>query len=83
MTGPRLSYDERLERTVARFNEYVDGDISEPVFRASLFALGLRGEELAVTVRDAEGARYERRNSKQRLQPAWHPDRRNTRAVPE
>ena len=76
----QMPYQERIEWINARIDEYVAGEITEPVFRASLFGKGrLRGEELVLTIRDAETLKHER--SKQRVQPTWHPDRRNTRAV--
>ncbi len=47
----RLSHDERQERYQARTDEFKAGVISEEVYRASLFALGFRGEDISTEVR--------------------------------
>lgn len=60
-----MSYSERIEWINARIDEYVCGEISEPVFRASLFGKGmLRNEELLLTIREAEWRKYERIKAK-------------------
>lgn len=45
-----LSHHEREERMEARAAEFKAGWISEPVFRASLFALRMRGDEIEFVV---------------------------------
>lgn len=45
-----LSSKERDERIAARCAEFKAGEISESVFRASLFALGMRGEAIRTEV---------------------------------
>lgn len=62
-----LSYSEREERKQARIAEYLDGTISETVLSASLFALGMRGDDLKIAVREQVRIRYER-NAKARHQ---------------
>lgn len=47
----RLSHEERQERYQARTDEYRSGVISEEVYRASLFVLGYRGEDISMEVR--------------------------------
>lgn len=61
MTYQHLSYDERLERTQALIDEYRIGNLTEPVFRASLYGLKYRGEELACLVREQEQWKYDHR----------------------
>jgi hypothetical protein len=48
---PRLTHEEVTERCEARSDEFKLGLISESVYRASLFALGLRGEDISMEVR--------------------------------
>lgn len=47
----RLSHAETEERVEARAAEYKAGEISEHVFRASLFALRYRGDDIEFLVR--------------------------------
>jgi len=47
-----LSHQEREARAAARAQEFRDGEISEPVFRASLFALRYRGDEIDFAVNE-------------------------------
>lgn len=47
----RLSHRERDERAAARTDEFKSGEITEVVYRASLFALGYRGEDINTEVR--------------------------------
>lgn len=47
----RLNWQEIEERKQARTDEYKSGVISEDVYRASLFALGMRGEDISIEVR--------------------------------
>lgn len=47
----RLSWHEREERRAARTDEFKQGVISEEVYRASLFALGYRGDDISMEVR--------------------------------
>lgn len=62
-----LSFRSKQERIEARGAEYKAGEISEAVFRASLYALGLRLDDLDHEVRfyapisryDHEEARYQ------------------------
>lgn len=46
-----LSWREREERANARAAEFKAREISEPVFRASLFALRFRGDDIDMAVR--------------------------------
>lgn len=46
-----LSWQERKERIEARCAEFKAGEISEAVFTASLFALGVRGEAIRTEVK--------------------------------
>lgn len=55
-----LSYSEREERKQVRIAEYLDGTISETVLSASLFALGMRGDDLKIAVREQVRIQYER-----------------------
>lgn len=45
-----LSHHEREERVEARVAEFKTGQITEPVFRASLFALRYRGDDIDFAV---------------------------------
>lgn len=47
-----LSAREREERAEARAAEYRAGEISEHVFRACLFALRYRGDDIEFAVRE-------------------------------
>lgn len=47
----RLSSSEVIERYEARTDEFKSGEITEIVYRASLFALGYRGEDINIEVR--------------------------------
>lgn len=62
----RLSHQEVDERIAARADEYLAGVITETVFEASLFALGKRGEELKLLVREQKWIKYEREQSRRR-----------------
>lgn len=63
-----LSFRERAERIKAREDELRAREMTEDVFRASMFALGLRKDDIIhrlnacrpAPLRDAEEARYER-----------------------
>ena len=46
----RLSHTERQERIDARTAEFKAREISEEVYRASLFALGMRGQDITTEV---------------------------------
>lgn len=46
-----LTWQEREERKEAREAEFKAGEITEPVFRASLFALLYRGDDIEFAVR--------------------------------
>jgi len=46
-----LSWREREERADARAAEFKAGEIDEDVFRASLFALRYRGDDIDMAVR--------------------------------
>ncbi len=60
-----MNYFERQEWINARVDEYLDGEMSEPVFRACLFGKGkLRGEELSLKIRETERRKYERTKAK-------------------
>lgn len=48
-----LSWREREERKQARADEFRAGEISEQVFRASLFALRYRGDEIDFVVNES------------------------------
>ena len=47
----RLSYQEVRERIDARTAEFKAGEMSEEVYRACLFALGMRGQDITTEVR--------------------------------
>lgn len=47
-----LSWKEREERKQARADEFRAGQISEDTFRACLFALGYRGDDIGFAVRE-------------------------------
>jgi hypothetical protein len=47
-----LSWQEREERKQARADEFRAGEITEPVFRACLFALRYRGDDIEFAVRE-------------------------------
>lgn len=47
-----LSWQEREERKQARADEFKAGEISEDVFRACLFALLYRGDDIEFAVRE-------------------------------
>lgn len=46
-----LSREERDERRAARIHQFSIGELTEPVFRASMFALGVRMDEIDFLVR--------------------------------
>ena len=46
-----LSFRERQERIDARAAEFRAGEMSEEVYRACLFALGMRGRDIDTEVR--------------------------------
>jgi hypothetical protein len=48
----RLTHEERQERYQARTDEFKSGVISEDVYRASLFVLDYRGEDISMAVRE-------------------------------
>lgn len=48
----RLTHEEIKERYQARTDEFKEGVISEDVYRASLFVLGYRGEDISMAVRE-------------------------------
>jgi molecular chaperone DnaK (HSP70) len=62
-----ISFKERQERIVARAAERQAGELTDATFRASLFALGMRGDDIAMEARhcapappyDHEEARYD------------------------
>lgn len=47
----RLLHHEREARAAARSDEFRRGMLSEPAYRASLFALGYRGDDIEMDVR--------------------------------
>ncbi len=47
----RLSHEEIQERAGARSAEFKAGEMTEAVYRASLFALGFRGDDISMEVR--------------------------------
>jgi hypothetical protein len=46
-----LSHTERQERIDARTAEFRAGEMTETVYRACLFALGMRGRDIDIEVR--------------------------------
>lgn len=50
-----LSWKEREERKQARADEFKAGQISEDTFRACLFALGYRGDDIGFAVNENKG----------------------------
>jgi len=47
----RLTHEEIQERAEARSAEFKAGEMTEPVYRASLFVLGFRGDDISMEVR--------------------------------
>ena len=47
----RLSHTERQERIDVRTAEFKAGEMTEAVYRACLYALGMRGEDISTEVR--------------------------------
>lgn len=56
----RLTHQEVDERIAARADEFLAGVITEDVFRASVFALGKRGQELDLIVYEQKRIKHER-----------------------
>jgi len=56
----RRSHKEVAELIDARAQDFFAGVITETVFEASLFALGLRGEDLRLTVKEYKQIKFDR-----------------------
>lgn len=67
-----ISFRERQERIAARAAEHKAGELTEPAFRASLFALGLRNDDISHEVRSSAPApRYDHEEARYDESLAW------------
>lgn len=57
---PHTRWEVESAKFSAARDAYIAGQMTEPVFEASLYALGYRGEALRVEVRLARMDKYER-----------------------
>ncbi len=67
-----ISFKERQERIAARAAEHKSGELTEAAFRASLYAMGLRNDDIGHEVRSSSPApRYDHEEARYDASLAW------------